>query len=340
MQIILDSFKELFLTLKNFLISKKSYVISFVAFVVMFIVILVLSKTLTQISFLGSIDLTDPNNVADVQPLVDNQQRITGIISLIVVFFFITVTIGRRQGFGSFLSLILSGFTIYSLIIPLMLQGWNPLFVTVVFGGLILTASVLISHGFNIKTITSICAGLLTLVITLFIGELFRAWIQVSGYYGESTYNLLVVTQTNFNMPGIVLASIIMSGLGLLDDITLTQTSLTFELYRTDPKLTFLQLYRKAMNVGRDHIGALVNSLFFAYAAASLPLLMLMSYAELDLSGVINYEFFMEEILRTLVASVGLILSVPISTFIAAFALKRNLLKMKDLPIESESHAH
>lgn len=307
----------------KFIIRKKGYFYRIIAFIGFFTLIVILSEILTKISFTDSIDLANPNNVAELQPLTNLDQRKMGLFSLIFTFSIVASIIGRWQGFGSILSLFLSAFTIFKLIVPLILLGWNPLFVTLVCGIIVISASIFFSHGLNYKTIIGVTGGTISILITLLISEFFRSFIQVSGYYGDATYNLLVNTQMNFDMGSIVLASIIFSGLGLLDDVTITQTSVVKELYHSNKSISMRKLYDKAMVIGRDHIGALVNSLFWAYTGASLPLLLLLNHLETNLDQIVSYEFFMEEILRTLVSSTGLILSVPITTLLAVYVFKK-----------------
>lgn len=333
-----NSFEVLFELIKSFGNKHKSKIISIIALIGLFIIITLLSNLLTKISYTQFLDITDPNNIVDVQPITNNDQRAWGLLTLIIVFITSASIIGRWQGFASIISLVLSGFTIYKLIIPLLLNGWNPLIVTFFAGVLILSGSIFFSHGINVKTSTALSGGILTLLIAVIIGEFFRRFIQVSGYYGDTAYNLLINTGRNFDMGGIVLSSIILSGVGLLDDITITQTSVTSELFATNPKMKVKELYKRAMNVGRDHIGALVNSLFWAYAAASLPLLMLLQFISPTFDNFITYEFIMDEILRTLISSSALVLSVPITTFLAAYYIVKRGVVSKDTPTHSHIH--
>ncbi len=321
--LLLDSFKELFSDTKRFLRRNKKIIVKLSAFGVFSSIVYILSITLTKISFLDKLDLANPNNVAELQPLLNVDQRKIGLFALFFMFAFISVSIGRWKGFGSLLGLILSAFAVYKLLIPLLLLGWNPLLATFIIGVVVLSATIFFSHGFNLKTFSAVLGSVLTLFATMILGELFRIWIQVSGYYGEATYNLLVNTQINFDMAGIVVAGIILAGIGLIDDVTVTQVSVVQEILDLDPKLSVKKIYDKAMNVGRDHMGTMVNSLFWAYAAVDLPLLMLINYIGVSLEKVITYEFIIEEILRTVVSSMGLVLAVPITTFLGSYLMKK-----------------
>ena len=107
-------------------------------------------------------------------------------------------------------------------------------------------------------------------------------------------------------------------GIGILDDITISQAAIVFELKKTKKNLKFKTLYQKAMNVGKDHIASMINTLILVYTGAALPLLLLFINSPHPFSNIINLEIVAQEVIRTLVASIGLILAVPITTFLAA----------------------
>ena len=125
------------------------------------------------------------------------------------------------------------------------------------------------------------------------------------------------MSQGDINIKGLLLSGMIIGLLGVLDDITVAQSSVVFQLKKAQEKLTASQLYAKAMIIGKDHIASMVNTLILVYTGAALPLLILFINNEAPFSEVINYEPVAEEIVRTLIASIGLILAVPITTYIA-----------------------
>ncbi len=123
-------------------------------------------------------------------------------------------------------------------------------------------------------------------------------------------------------MQGNLLAGIIIGLLGILDDITISQSAIVYQLKKTSPKLTFKELYSKGMDVGRDHIASMVNTLVLVYTGAAMPLLLLFVNTPHAVGEILNYEMIAEEVVRTLIASIGLILAVPITTFLAAYYMK------------------
>jgi uncharacterized membrane protein len=146
---------------------------------------------------------------------------------------------------------------------------------------------------------------------------------RITGVASEDAAVLQVLSAGDISASGLLLGGIIIGALGVLDDVTVAQASAVFELQRANPVLGAVQLYRRAMNVGRDHIGATVNTLVLAYAGASLPLIMLLAIQGDPLLIQVNREFIAVEVVRTLVGSIGLIAAVPFTTAIAAFVAQR-----------------
>lgn len=134
---------------------------------------------------------------------------------------------------------------------------------------------------------------------------------------------MLSIDQGNLNMKGILLAGIVIGALGVLDDITISQAAIVDELAKTANLTKAKDLYTRSMVIGKDHITSMVNTLVLAYTGASLPLLLIFTNNPHPFMEIINYELIAEEIIRTLVGSIGLILAVPITTMIAANSYKK-----------------
>ncbi|MFU8826995.1 MAG: YibE/F family protein, partial [Brevefilum sp.] len=171
----------------------------------------------------------------------------------------------------------------------------------------------------------------LALIITGVLAFFFVGQSRLTGYGNENMFYITQLTQNTINVRHLLLAGILIGTLGVLDDLVISQSSAVFELYRNNPAQDFKSLYRSAMNIGKDHIAATVNTLVLAYAGAALPMLLLFSYRSVDFLMAINLEFIAEEIVRTLVGSLGLFAAVPITTSLAALiAIKyRDLGKLK-----------
>ena len=182
---------------------------------------------------------------------------------------------------------------------------------------IIIPISFYMAHGISQKTTIANVSSILALVMTGLLSLMFISLGRLTGLSSEEAGMLLIQRSGSFDMKGLLLCGIIIGALGVLDDITISQAAIVNELVKSSEKPKGNVIYKQAMNVGRDHISSMVNTLVLAYAGASLPLLLIFVDNPHSFSEIINYEFLAEEIIRTLVGSIGLIMAVPITTFIA-----------------------
>lgn len=243
--------------------------------------------------------------------------RTDSLVLLSVVFIFFLIIIAKWKGFLSLIAMIFTFFIVLVLILPKISSGTNPILISIIGSLIIIPISFYLAHGFNKKTTISIISSIITLIITIVLGSIFIKIGHLTGLSSEEA-GMLSLNQSTLNMKGILLAGIIIGALGVLDDITIAQSAVVEELSNTGKITKAKDLYSKSMNVGRDHITSMVNTLILAYAGASLPLLLIFFNNPHPFSEIINYEFITEEIIRTLIGSIGLILAVPITTLLAA----------------------
>jgi uncharacterized membrane protein len=178
--------------------------------------------------------------------------------------------------------------------------------------------SLYLVYGWNRKTHVAVTGLFLSLILTGLLATWFVGWTRLSGFGAEEA-GFLQIAGLRLDLQGLLLAGIIVGTLGALDDIAVGQSSAIFELARANPRLNWRALFRHGMNIGRDHIAAMVNTLLLAYVGAALPLVLLFSvYAE-PLGITMNREIVAEEIVRTLVGSIGLLAGVPLTSLIAAW---------------------
>jgi uncharacterized membrane protein len=181
-----------------------------------------------------------------------------------------------------------------------------------------LCAATFVTYGLNKKSLIAFSSTLLGILIIITIGYVVTTALDINGLGEEEAAMLFDTTQGVVRLSWVFLLSIVIGALGVLDDVTVGQVSSMLEIYETDKTLPPKELFRKAMNVGKDHIASMVNTLFIAYAGSSFALVMLLSANSPDFRILINEGFIVEEIVRTLVASIGLILVVPLTSFIAS----------------------
>lgn len=243
----------------------------------------------------------------------------------IILFFFagLTLFFGRKKGAGSLLGLVFSIAVIALFIVPKIIQGADPLFITLVGTFIIAAVSLFLAHGFNRRTSVAFVSTMITLTLSLGLSEIFVRLAYLFGKGTENAFFLQTGELANLDLRGLLLAGIIIGTLGVLDDITTAQTAVVGELRQANPLLKMKELYNRALVVGREHIASLVNTLVLAYAGTSLPLFLLFSINEgVPLWVKINSELIAEEIIRTIIGSSALILAVPIATLLAAYFLK------------------
>jgi len=242
---------------------------------------------------------------------------------LFVIFVVIAVAVGRWQGATSLLGMGISFLVIFKFILPKISAGSDPIQIAILGSLVIIPATFFLSHGANKKTVIAIAGTLISLIVTGILANAFVEASKLTGFASEEAGFLQAYKPGLINIKGLLLAGIIIGVLGVLDDITISQSAIVQQLKSTNPKLKVGELYKKAMAVGKDHIASMVNTLILVYTGAALPLLLLFIDNPHPFSEVINYEIIADEIVRTLVGSIGLILAVPITTFIASLVAEQ-----------------
>lgn len=250
--------------------------------------------------------------------------RFSQLIILLIIFAIIVVIFGRKQGMRSLLGLFASILIIAFGMIPLLLKGYEPIIISIISACLISISTMYISHGLKKRTHIALGGMVITFTIATIFAFLSVEFTNLFGLGSEEARFLIGDSQTPLNLKGLLLGGMIIGILGVLDDITISQVSLIDELARANTQLTAKDLYTRGISVGRGHIASLVNTLALAYAGASLPLFLLFSINKYEPSWIIfNSEFIAEEIVRTIVGSVALIIAVPITTLLAVYIIKK-----------------
>jgi len=262
-----------------------------------------------------------PDNVVNAY-FVD-YVRITPILWLTIIFAIAIVAISAWKGIRAILSMAFSLYIIIGYIIPHILTGEDPLKISIIGSVILLGVSLYITYGWTLKTHASVVSMVLVLLLTGALSGLFVVFAKLNGTGDENVMFLMQVMDTPINLRGLLLGGMIIGALGVLDDLVTTQSSAVFELHHANPALGFRRLYKSAMRIGQDHVAATVNTLVLAYAGASLPMLLMFSLGRGDYGYLVNFSFIAEEVVRTLVGSLGLIAAVPITTTIAIFLAQK-----------------
>ena len=254
---------------------------------------------------------------SDIEFFVTDFRRLPALAWLVALFVVAVLVVGRWHGLRSLVGLGLSLAIVVRFIVPAILAGRDPALIALVGALGIMIVTLLITHGLNDMTTAAIVGTAGALVLTVTIGLIAIDRVKITGFASEDAV-VARYTVEGLDLKGLVLAGLIIAALGVLDDVTVAQASTVFALHGADPSQTWRRLFGRAMTVGRDHIASVVNTLFLAYAGASLALLVLFSTGGLAAGELVNAEVIAEEIVKTVVGSLGLIAAVPLTTALAA----------------------
>lgn len=264
--------------------------------------------------------------------------RLPLLLWLALGFVAVVLLVSGKQGvFSLFGSVVSLGVLVY-FVAPQLLAGVDPLQVSLIGAAAISSATIYLTHGWNLKSHVSFISMIASLVLVLLLSLMSVSIGSFVGLGSEEAYFLQFSDTYSIDLRGLLLAGIVLGALGVLDDIIVSQVSVVFELYKAKKKTTFQELYARALQVGKDHISSLVNTLVLAYAGANLPLFLLLYANEATpLWVTLNSEIIAEEIIRTLIGSMGLVCAVPIATICAVFAAFR---WSHRLPNTTSHHGH
>jgi uncharacterized membrane protein len=248
--------------------------------------------------------------------------RTRPILILLGVFIVALIIVAHWKGVRSLLALVFSFVVVIAYIIPHIIHGEDPVRVSIIGSMIILVVTLYLTYGWNVKTHAAVIGILLVLLLTGLLAWAFVKIALLTGGGSEEALYLVQVPGIKIDLHGLLLGGIIIGALGVLDDLIITQASAVFELHQANTGLGFRQLYQSAYRIGQDHVASTVNTLVMAYTGVALPLLLLFAVERGNYTELISVASVAEEIVRTLVGSLGLVAAVPISTLIAAlFAL-------------------
>ena len=236
---------------------------------------------------------------------------LAGLFALVVVVF------ARWRGALSLAGLAISLVLVLLFVVPAILDGKSPLLVAVVGAMAVALTTIPLAHGWGPKSLAALLGSAASLILTALLAVLFTNLAHLTGLSSEEAI-FLQIGAADVSLQGLLLAGMVIGALGVLDDVTISQASTVLALRRANPGLAFRRLFGLALDVGRDHVSATVNTLVLAYVGAALPILLLFSAADIGVSDALNLEVVAKEVVATLVGSIGLISAVPITTALAA----------------------
>ncbi|MEV6300120.1 YibE/F family protein [Actinoplanes sp. NPDC051861] len=254
---------------------------------------------------------------------VMDHQRSTQLWMLGAVFALAVIAFGRWRGVTALAGLAVTFGILLWFIVPAILDGRSPVAVAVVGAAAIMLIVLYLTHGFSLTTTIAVAGTLASLAITAVLAAVSTAVVHLTGV-ADDTSNFLTITQGEVNMRGLLLAGIVIGSLGVLDDVTVTQSATVTELAVANPAYGFRRLYGAATRIGRAHIASVINTIVLAYAGASLPLMLLFAAGDTPVSELLTSQLIAQELVRSAVGTIGLVAAVPITTALAAYLAARS----------------
>ncbi|WP_459794154.1 YibE/F family protein [Arthrobacter sp. AD-310] len=248
------------------------------------------------------------------------------IVLLAVLYAAVVIAVARWRGLRALIGLVGAYFVLATFMLPGLVEGKPPLLLALVGSTVIMIGVLYFAHGFSARTSTALLGTIFGLGITALLAAWATGAANLAGV-GSHDATTLVNTSANISISGVILCGLIISGLGVLNDVTITQSSAVWELYELAPGSSARKLFTSAMRIGRDHIASTVYTIAFAYAGAALPILIIVMLYDRPLADTLTSAELSEEVIRTLVGSIGLVLAIPVTTLIAVLVVKATGIK-------------
>ncbi len=262
-------------------------------------------------------DIENPEDI-----YLQDLSRERGIYYLLAVFVVLLLLIGKSKGLKTIVTLVITGSLIVLVLLPLLLQGYSPIFTAVVVAAAAIILTLLIIGGFNVKSFSAIIGT----VAGVIVAGLMALWAgSVSSLTGFSTQEaqMLYYMDYGLDIRGLLFAGIIIGSLGAITDVGMSVASAAAEIKEANPKIKINEITMGALNVGRDVMGTMANTLILAYAGAAIPLLLLVKGYEMDWMMIVNMDLIATEFIRGIAGSIGLAVAVPITAVISGILLSK-----------------
>lgn len=267
-------------------------------------------------------------------------ERRLPLLVLSIVFVLLVLWLSGWQGARALFSLGISILAVMFLLIPALLKGWSPAWASLLIAGMVLATTLFFTHGFKARVVITFIGTFGAVAITCLIAWVSVTWMRFTGFGDDSSVYLNFATNGTIDLVGLLLGGIIIGLLGVLDDVSITQAAVVEELRGANKSLGFKELYERALSVGKDHVGSLVNTLALAYVGAALPMMLLYSFSKSSPLTLLNQEVIASEVVRIIVGSIGLVLAVPLTTALAAWYFKDKEVCREEGGSHGHSHGH
>jgi len=259
---------------------------------------------------------------------VDSYARDKGLYILIFLFIIVLIVVGRIKGLMALISLVITGLLIAFFMLPLMFKGYSPILLAIITASIVIFLSLMLIGGFNKKSLAAIIGTATGVIIAGAISFISGNFAHLTGITGEASEQLIyIVSDFPINIKGIMFAGIIISSLGAVMDVGMSIASVVFEIHEKAPGLGKTELFKSGMNVGKDIMGTMANTLILAFTGASLSIMILLMAYNMPYFRAINLNVVSTEIIQGLSGSIGLVLTVPITSIVSTLFIEDGMRK-------------
>ena len=266
---------------------------------------------------------------------ISDMYRIDWTLAIIILFVLLLLIIGGWKGFKSLIALGITILSIFEILIPSIVIGYNPLLVTIFISTFVTIFTMLMIADFSTKSIAATLGTISGVVVAGFLAIGVGYLTHLTGISSEESRAILLSPTLSVDLKGLLFAGILIGAIGAIMDVSMSISSSIHEIYKANPKSNLKSLFSSGMNVGRDIMGTMSNTLILAYTGGALPLLFMYSAYKVSFMKILNLELITTEILRAVVGSIGLIMSVPLTSFIAALLIILFVSKMHTLDVKT-----
>ena len=250
---------------------------------------------------------------------VQNVVRQNYMLLMVLVFFISIVLIGGKQGIKAILGLIVTILAVYFILIKSIYIGKSPIIMSIITSAIIITATLIIIGGFNKKVLTAAIGTLGGIITAGIFASIFSYLTKLSGACEDAVQLSINASNITFNFRELIFAGIIISALGACMDVGMSIASSLDEIKSKTPDITAKELFKSGMNIGKDVIGTMSNTLILAYVGGALTLIILFMVCDFNFIQILNKETIAEEIISAVAGSTGVLYTVPITAFIYSF---------------------
>lgn len=266
----------------------------------------------------------------DLEAYVTDFQRSNYILYLAIFFVLIILLIGKIKGLKAIVSLVLTILAILYILLPQILKGVDPMLVSILIAVGVTVITILLVSGFNYKSLTAILGTSIGVIIAGLIAYYMGHKAHLTGLSSEEATMLIYIPQNiEFNFKNLLFSGIILGALGAVMDVGMSIASSIEEIHLANPNLSTKELFKSGMNVGKDIMGTMTNTLILAYTGSSIPLLLLFMAYDISLVEIMNLDIIATEAVRSLAGSIGLVLTIPVTAVIGSILTKKQNKRLK-----------